>query len=216
MNENSFRKDLFEDQVYESKVRKLGLLSKYSKQRILSYISVPVEYMVIVSIAVLVLMIVSYAIGVERGKNVSGKIGTKTEVSENTLETKARQDFSNKIKADLDSKIQKEDKQQLEEKSVMEIDVREEEIQNVTMLEEEDVLPDISRYTVQLASFKNKDAAINETYKLKDKGISAEYIKKGNWYQVYAEGFSTIEEARGAQQMLVQYYEDCFIRKMVD
>jgi len=74
MNENSFKKDLFDDQVYESKARKLGLLSKYSKQRILSYISVPDEYIVIVSITALILMIISYAIGVERGKNIAGKM----------------------------------------------------------------------------------------------------------------------------------------------
>jgi len=101
-----------------------------------------------------------------------------------------------------------------EEENYVSEDVPEEEIRNVLELEEEDILPEVSSYTVQLASFKNKEAAISETYKLKDKGINAEYVRKGDWYQVYAEGFLTIEEARVAQQMLAQYYKDCFIRKM--
>jgi len=215
MNENSFKKDLFDDQVYESKARKLGLLSKYSKQRILSYISVPVEYIVIVSITALILMIISYAIGVERGKNIAGKMDENVVgIAKITLQTNSSENFSNEINFDSGKEKQKADVGFPEEENYVSEDVPEEEIRNVLELEEEDILPEVSSYTVQLASFKNKEAAISETYKLKDKGINAEYVRKGDWYQVYAEGFLTIEEARVAQQMLAQYYKDCFIRKM--
>ena len=214
MNENSFKKDLFDDQVYESKARKLGLLSKYSKQRILSYISVPVEYIVIVSITALILMIISYAVGVERGKNIAGKIDGNNENTKVILQTNSPEYFSSEINSENGKEKQKVDTEFSEENFYTSEDVVEEEIQNVLELEEDDILPEVSSYTVQLASFKNKEAAISETYKLKDKGINAEYVRKGDWYQVYAEGFLTIEEARVAQQMLAQYYRDCFIRKM--
>ena len=214
MNENSFKKDLFDDQVYESKARKLGLLSKYSKQRILSYISVPVEYIVIVSITALILMIISYAVGVERGKNIAGKIDGNNENTKVILQTNSPEYFSSEINSENGKEKQKVDTGFSEENFYTSEDVVEEEIQNVLELEEDDILPEVSSYTVQLASFKNKEAAISETYKLKDKGINAEYVRKGDWYQVYAEGFLTIEEARVAQQMLAQYYRDCFIRKM--
>ena len=213
MNENSFKKDLFDDQVYESKARKLGLLSKYSKQRILSYISVPVEYIVIVSITALILMIISYAVGVERGKNIAGKIDGNNENTKVILQTNSPEYFSSEINSENGKEKQKVDTGLSEENFYTSEDVVEEEIQNVLELEEDDILPEVSSYTVQLASFKNKEAAISETYKLKDKGINAEYVRKGDWYQVYAEGFLTIEEARVAQQMLAQYYRDCFIRK---
>ena len=214
MNENSFKKDLFDDQVYESKARKLGLLSKYSKQRILSYISVPVEYIVIVSITALILMIISYAVGVERGKNIAGKIDGNNENTKVILQTNSPEYFSSEINSENGKEKQKVDTGFSEENFYTSEDVVEEEIQNVLELEEDDILPEVSSYTVQLASFKNKEAAISETYKLKDKGINAEYVRKGDWYQVYAEGFLTIEEARVAQQMLAQYYRDCFVRKM--
>ena len=74
--------------------------------------------------------------------------------------------------------------------------------------------PEESAYAVQLASFKNERSAKKEIDMLKSKGIKASMTRKGEWYQVYASGYRTIDEAKRAKRDLIADYEDCYIRKM--
>ena len=69
--DNDYQNDFFAEQVSIKKARKPHqIMQRYSQRRLLSHIRVPVEYIVIIAIITLVLIIIAYAIGVERGKNI--------------------------------------------------------------------------------------------------------------------------------------------------
>ena len=69
-------------------------------------------------------------------------------------------------------------------------------------------------YVVQLASFKNEDSANREVRKLNRRGVEASVARKGEWYQVFATGYDTIDEATKAKRDLGEYYVDCYIRRV--
>jgi hypothetical protein len=44
-------------------------------------------------------------------------------------------------------------------------------------------------------------------------GFDVSFERKGSWYQVYAGGYGSMEEARKAKKELAKYYKDCYIRR---
>ena len=178
--DNKFQHDFFGDHNREGDPRKLGFLSKYSKHRLLPHLRVPIEYVVVAGIVMLVLVIIAYAIGVERGKRVQLGKGqdravTKTQVVVNKDVT---------VKPSVRPVV----------KSPAKVSV--------------------SNYMVQLASFRDLKMAKQEAEKLRKKGYSVSYKKSGTWYQIYAEGYRSMDDAEKAKKELAKYYKDCYIRKV--
>jgi len=212
MSENSFKKDFFVGEVFEKKTVKPSLVNKYSGQRFLPYVRIPVEYTVILAIGILVLTLIAYAVGVETGKRAVNK------GPQEIFETKDYTSGSESL-AEIGN---------VEPRGAEEIDPGEEvftalEAEEVTdrglpeeVIAKEDVsdVPVISVYIVQLASFKNEASAKDEVDKLSAAGKDAEIMKAGDWYQVYAAGYQTIKEAREAKSKFDEEYVDCYIRKV--
>jgi len=69
-------------------------------------------------------------------------------------------------------------------------------------------------YIIQLAAFSDEYRAIEETEKLSERGVYSRVVQRGNWYQVYASGYDTIEDARAARDRFKTMYPDCYIRKV--
>ena len=217
MDDNNFQQDLFSGSFREKKDRRPGLFDGYSKQRFLPYVKIPIEYTVIIAIGMLVLMIISYAVGVERGKRVSkipAAVATKTVIKEPGTSEAFSSKTASMPQEEKVSLVETEDL--VEEVDVKDIDPYEGSRDDYVGAPPEEPLEEIkeSVYTVQLASFKSADSAKGEIDKLKRQGIQAEMSKPGDWYQVYASGYQTIEEARSAQKKLREYYQDCYIRKV--
>jgi hypothetical protein len=80
--DNKFQHDFFGDLQREREARKKRFLSRYSKHRFLPHLRVPTEHVVVTVIAVLVLVIVAYALGIERGKRISLEETRKSEPSD--------------------------------------------------------------------------------------------------------------------------------------
>jgi cell division septation protein DedD len=207
MTETDFQRDLFEGEYYEKKARKPVLLRRYSEQRFLPQIKVPVEYAVIIAIGLLVLIIISHALGVERGRRLA-KAAPAPLVTEVP------------VPATVESAgVARE---AAEEKPAEPLRTERKEDVRADKKEEEKAAPAITEtpadagsvYVIQLASFKNLYAAEREAEKIRDKGIRAELSKSGEWYQVFASGFRTIDEARDAKRKLSADYKDCFIRRV--
>ena len=206
-----YKNDLFGGQDKQSKPKKKG----FSGQRFLPNIKIPLEYTVIAIVAVMLLVIIAYAIGVERGKRIVGATGTVFISDEDILS-------EDTLLEDFDIELDEKDVVSLPEKSYEEVslDVSLERLsfeQNDSIqAEKEETIESRTTgiYTIQLASFKDVNAALGELRKLKDKGISAEYAQRGEWYQVYAIGYQSIDEAKNAQAELLSEYSDCFIRKI--
>lgn len=217
MADGNFQTDFFEGKFYERKGRKPQFLNKYSAQRILPYLRVPVEYTVILGIVILVLLVISYAVGVEKGKRVSSakKIHAqddKSQVIENNKLTKTIQaeKFPEDLRQDTNDRDKDPESLDIEEKaapipSVIETEAKEE--------EERETSADKALYTIRLASFKKEGDAKREVARLKKTGKDASYARKGLWYQVFVKGYETIETARKAKDALIQEYPDCYIRK---
>jgi len=220
MNDYSFQGDLFNEKVLEKKRNRSRIFEKYSQQRVLSFIRLPIEYIVIFSIAVLILAIVAYAIGVERGKSLerdseifseSLKIEEMRPLlteAENTIDVKVEVETT-EIEIDPE-KIQVE-KVLREEKSVIDSKEEEKEIPGASNVSESNAS---GIYIVQLASYKALDPAKHEMRKLEAEGIKAGWKKNGDWYQLFARGFENASEAKKARNKLIRTYKDCYIKKI--
>ena len=218
MDDNNYQQDFFGGESRGKKGKRPGLLNGYSKQRFLPYMKIPIEYTVMIAIGVLVLMIISYAIGVERGKKVSGVVTSS--VSEKVAKSEiARKSEPDKIPVEVT-----EDAVGSKVEAISEVKIPEtEEVDpyagsrgDYVGAPPEEVPEEVmgSVYTIQLATFRSESAANDEVKKLKGKGIDSGSSKSGDWYQVYAQGYQTIGEARAAQKSLSEDYEDCYIRKV--
>ncbi len=213
MADSNFPTDFFEDKFYEKKGRKPQFLNKYSAQRILPYIRVPVEYTVILGIIMLVLMVISYAVGVEKGKRTLS--AEKTEVPDmnmQVVEDKAVTEITltEKVPETVDTS---ETGSGYESTDIKEKAAPVPSLIEIEKDEEKSASADKALYTLQLASFKREKYAKREAAKLKKNGEDASYIKKGVWYQVFLKGYETIGAARKAKDALIQEYPDCYIRK---
>jgi len=213
MTDSIFPSDFFEGEYYEKKGRKPRFLNKYAKQRFLPYLRIPVEYTVIFGIAILVLMVVSYAAGVEMGKRSLAK--TDEGIVQINTDKRLVTVTPDEVMPEVYEQLQ-EDENNDDPEAVEDIEPEKalgtEEQKGVTV-EEQQKEPVPGQYIVQLASFKKENVARSEVENLKASGIEAEYAKKGRWFQVYAEGYATINQAREAEKTFREKYPDCYIKK---
>jgi len=68
-------------------------------------------------------------------------------------------------------------------------------------------------YTIQVATFRSKDYAMQEAIKLRNKGFSTSIIGINGLYQVWAGDYSSTKEAEQALNTLKKAYNGCYIRK---
>jgi hypothetical protein len=205
MADDSFQNDFFGNQVREKKSRKSRLLDEYSKQRFLPHIRIPVEFIVIIAIGTLVLLIISYAVGIERGKRLSDIKYEKEQVEE--LVPIERRVVDKEVRGSMTKSsgiLETIEIPKVKEKAVRS---KKEEAKDISPSRK-------SGYIIQLASFKNEGSARSEIKKLKKKGVKGRLTKSGEWYLVYATGYRKISDAKKARQELIADYEDCYIRKV--
>lgn len=197
MNDNETQGDFFEGQFLGKKHRKSVLLSRYSNKRLSSHIKVPLEYIIIFAIVILVLLIISYAVGVENGKKGVGV----------NLDTKLKVEEKKEIVIEEKGKEEKEIK---EDTSLISDEISEEER---IKPEEKIILENNTGYVIQLASFKNEKSAKEEVEKLSHRKINACMAQNSGWYQVYTSGYKTFDQAKEAKRKFITSYKDCYIRQ---
>lgn len=206
MNDDRLQDDFFKGQFSGEKVKKPHILTRYSKHRVLPHVRIPVEHTVIIAIGVLVLVIISYAVGVEKGKRMTSL--KPVEISQTVLP-----------ESDIISEVTEvSEPEELAESLAETQDIAKEAVPEEEFPQEEDepeeLGPPDSVYIIQLASFKNEDSANEEIGNLWQKNVRAYVAKSGDWYQVYVAGYQTIEEARRARRAFSEDYRDCYIRKI--
>lgn len=72
----------------------------------------------------------------------------------------------------------------------------------------------ISKYTIQVATFKTKTYAQKEAERLKKKGVDALIIPRGKHVIVCVGNFSKKQEAKVILSQLRKTYHDCFVRRL--
>ena len=85
--DSKFQGDFFKEETGRVKPKKMGFLAKYSERRALPQIRIPIEYTVLYAIGILVLIILAYAVGIERGKKFSSAKDIAHSVEERKRET---------------------------------------------------------------------------------------------------------------------------------
>ncbi|MDD5633780.1 MAG: SPOR domain-containing protein [Candidatus Omnitrophica bacterium] len=242
MMDENYTNDLFGEQLPEGENGRKARLKGIPDQRFMPYIRIPMEYSIIIAIFVLILMIISFAAGVERGKAIVRKEGSSQQektmgvddfASQGKVVTEARTKMSgdNNTSAFKDTELDdasldmelpdifEEEEKKTDERLKTEAQAKEKEktkkaaegktqekAQGKTVIEK-------GVYSIQLASSKQKFDAENEVKKLKSKGLSAQIVKKGDWYQIEVTGYKTKEEASLALKKFADKYKGCFVKK---
>lgn len=207
MSPNGFKDDFFDEQLPEQKGRKPLFFGKYSDQRYLPQLRIPIEYAAVIAIGVLIAVIVAYAIGVERGKNMAFDPGTRI---------LGRASVEEEAKPLLDVEmVEKQAEQLMKEAEKVETDISVQEQQpkgaaGTAPTSGAAPSTDGIIYMLQLASTKNEIYANEEVKKLKGKGHEAVVSRKGDWFKIYIP-YNTMEDADKAKKKLVADYKDCLI-----
>lgn len=234
MQDDNFKEDLFGRGGSFGKQPKLPVFDGYVRQqRYLPYVKIPTEYAVIALIAVLVMLTVSYALGVKVGRSYAPAPQFTTtesvtvtpdtaekEVSEEEKEAEAleyQEIREMRLKSYLDyTEVAPEDTQEDIVESLPEeaVSPELEKTELPVPVAEPQALPADGKYVIYLAAFKEESRAKELADKLKAGGVDGRFAKKSDWYQVYAAGYKNITEANSAKAILKKSYADCYIRKI--
>ena len=222
MTETDYKNDFFEGRFYEAGKKKSRLVNRCSEKRAAPDLKIPVEYAFILVIVVVTFVTVAYAIGVKNGKASvkNGSVSKNNTVVFSTPNTKAIavnviSDSSLPDEGALLESIETENVvlPPATENVVFEEQIQEEEQTQAEQLSDSELLNE-TEYIVCLASFKNKKFADKDISSLTLDGVPTRLAKKGDWYQLYAEGFTTIDEARKAKEKLSETYKDCYVKRI--
>jgi len=212
MSSEKFQYDLFGENFNSNNKTRPRRGGKYSKQRFLAYIRIPIEYSVIIVIGVLIVVIIAYAVGVEKGKRMFLLCTFADAEHRNIPGPDVQREELPEKKKEVLTKIPEPAHEEVAAKSVQEDKPEEPVDRKRERIEEEP--GETKEYEVQLASFKKSGFADKEVAKLKTKGIKARSVKKGVWYRVSVAGYKTIEAAKAAKKELIEDYKDCYIRRI--
>ncbi len=155
--------------------------------------------LIIVSMAVLL----SFSLGVEKGKRIVFKNPSPTA---SPLPTAAIVPVKNN--QPVLKSMPSEAKQEIQ-KPVIQKTIDSEAMKDVAL---KDIIE--ASYTIQVASFKNKDMAQQEATLLKKKGYQIFVLPKGNYSIVCVGKFLKKEQAHGILWQLKKQYKDCLVRRM--
>ncbi|MBF0252943.1 MAG: SPOR domain-containing protein [Candidatus Omnitrophica bacterium] len=227
MNDNLFPDDFF-DGSQKPKSSNIKLAKQMIREKkMLPYVKITIEQSVFIAITALVLMVLSFAAGVERGKQVASKEAFQNfSIREDNSSINILPDhvITNEV---IDISPLKETYQETPEEETLSdpntTDENEDKkltLDTATQINPTDTQIKIlakkpeSAYIIMLVIYSDTDSANKETKKLRAEGHDAYYYENGNWNQVYSEGYSSIEEAKNDVTILKKRYSDCYIRKI--
>lgn len=215
MINGDFQQDLFDGNDFNEEKGRRGRTDRSRKRFYLTHIQFPIENVVIILIVFMVLVIVAYAVGVEKGKRMSRvcSVPEMKEAPEYTISAYEKEPLEEEMITDTTESI--EENTYIEEESPQSEDyIAEDEGIISDNDSENDYEPLRKGYTVQLVSYKDENRAIDEVSRLRGQGHNADYQKSGDWYQVYSYGYHDIDAAINAKESLSENYRDCYIRKI--
>jgi len=174
--------------------------AQQSKQR---EIRLRLDTFILSSVVMVLLLALAFSLGFERGKSaalaMSGKhtVGTTVPETVNQIQQPIALPEQNPPQV---AEPQHQDKPKLD---------TEKQIAAETTVE-----PAKEGYRIQVASYKQEDAAKRETQRLIEKGYKAYQNRSGNYSAVYVGGYSNMTAAKDAFQLLRTQYKDCLLKKL--
>lgn len=147
------------------------------------------EKVILLTIAILVTGIISFSFGVERGKRIV--LSANKPVESAKVESASIPSAPEPAPVPAPVMVKKE-----------------------TLFEQSPVLASSGSFTIQVASFKNKDSALKEVEVLKKKGMTTQLIKKGQYTILCVGNFPNKETAQPLLSELRKRYNRCYIRRL--
>ncbi len=178
-------------------------------------LTVSFESIVVLTIAVVIVMIVSFSLGIEKGKRLSqaaerpvrevAVIAPRSTAVPQPEERPQASNYqvANKIEQIVPLSVAVIPEQKTIETSDAQVAVEEVPEKTVDKF-----------YTIQVASFKKRKFAQEEAMALKDKGYDIMVVPKGKYSIVCVGKFSLKEDAKIVSQELKKKYKDCLIRRL--
>lgn len=156
-------------------------------------IIVPVDTAVLLIVVIILLFVIAFSWGMERGRRLTlGALAKEAGSQKENTKTEAPK--TQKIR-ETEEKKEEENSKDLEEKR-----------SNPTTKTTDRL------YRIQVASFYKLSSANQEAKELKDKGYSVKIGKKGKYSVVYVGNFNNKKEAEKNLKKLKKTYQDCMLR----
>ena len=157
-------------------------------------IRVCLDRLYIFSVFFILIIIISFSLGVEKGKRInSTNIKTENSLNQEVAKEEGKKENINLVKPSTEEEEKKEA-------------VKEE--------PKESNLEKLVFYSIQVASYTRKETAQIEANKLKNRGFGPVTIKEGKYIALCVGKFKTVQEAKTLVRSLKTYYNDCFVRKL--
>jgi len=183
------QKELFEEFLETDKRRRSrGILQQKPKRTFqLSY-----EHLIFVLIALIIIAVISFSLGVERGKAVAHKSAylQKKTVKQEVLPA------PKPLKEEASSSLAQAEKT-LPDKD----DLKKEELREPV-------------YTVRVASYLKKGLADKNVERLEKKGLKAFVVASGKYFIVCVGRFNNKKKASLEEKRLRKQYSDCYVKRM--
>jgi cell division septation protein DedD len=178
-------------------------------------IVIPLDTFVLSSVVILLLFIMAFSLGVEKGRRLV--IASDEVVS--LPEKELRQDKINITTQNktISGKEQKIAVNQLPKRTETQQAIPA--VKTPQAVDKKIEVPPVAAsakegYYIQIASYNKENFALDEAKKLKDKGFPAYTAKKGSFVVLYVGTFKTITEAQRNVGLLKKNYKDCVLRRL--
>ncbi|MCM8788151.1 MAG: SPOR domain-containing protein [Candidatus Omnitrophica bacterium] len=182
-------------------------------------IALPLDTIVLMSVIIVLLLIFSYSIGVERGKKIVYSSSKEMYMAGDFSAISSKADLAN-INSDsskLNTNTKKSEQAFVEpitnndtHKEYMPDTYRENEKSKDFANETNPK----NKYVIQVASYQNEIIAKNELEKLKRQGYPVFISKRGKFIVIFVGEFSNKDTAKKHQQVLQKIYSDCLLRTL--
>ncbi|MFH1854243.1 MAG: SPOR domain-containing protein [Candidatus Omnitrophota bacterium] len=178
-------KDLFEQ--FQGTERKVAKKTRLLIPRIKDSIAISYENTVFLLIGSLMLCIICFTLGVEKGRRDLAQTRPIKRIAIAEIGTEQRPLGLT------------QDKEQVSKRQAVVVDKAN---------------TKTGAYVIQVAAFKDKEPAERALGKLRGEGYSADVRKSGEYYQLYVGGFNKKSDAERLKQKLQSSYADCYIKKL--
>jgi cell division septation protein DedD len=199
------QKELFEEFTTASKRLYPKGMFRPKEKKLFSF---TLEFLIVILIVFIVLCVISFALGVEKGRRIAiQKAALPVKEPKEQIPAQLSTEYSRQLEVPSPQILSSERKPD-EAKAAL---IKKE---PTTQKKELPVsLPQVSIYTIQVASYSKEEEAKREVERLKQNGLKAFMLQKGKYSIVCVGDFKNKTEASVLQKTLRKNYPDCLIRE---
>lgn len=177
-------------------------------------IIIPLDTFILSSVVIILLFILAFSLGVERGrKSYYASLENKENLEKDIVEDEQLNKAQTKVVSNLTVEPKKEPNKPTNTVNVTR--VVQPEIKNEVAAKVESAKPEAKTgYSIQIASYNKESFAQSEGKALQVKGFPVFILRKTDYVVLYVGPFKTKPEADKAIGLLKKTYKDCILRRL--